>query len=50
MSDLLKVKCQFFFILSAGNSALQRFLDETADMSSDGRAKHLEENTVRKTF
>lgn len=27
-----------------GNSALQTFLDETADMSSDGRAKHLEKN------
>lgn len=39
----------FFFILSASGSVLQKFLDETADMSSDDRAKHLEKNMVRKT-
>lgn len=39
----------FFFILSESGSVLQKFLDETADMSSDERAKHLEKNMVRKT-
>lgn len=50
LMDMLKFKCQIiFFILSASGSVLQKFLDETADMSSDDRAKHLEKNMVRKT-
>lgn len=32
---------------SDGASALKKFLDETANMSPDDRAKHLEKNQVK---
>lgn len=34
---------------SANGSVLQKFLDETANMSPDDRAKHLENNKVGQT-
>lgn len=35
-------------LISATGSILKKFLDETANMSADGRAKHLENNKVNK--
>lgn len=35
-------------LISATGSILKKFLDETADMSADGRAKHLENSKVNK--
>lgn len=36
-----------FWVSSESDSALKKFLDETANMSADDRAKHLEKNQVR---
>lgn len=35
-------------LISATGSILKKFLDETENMSADGRAKHLENNKVNK--
>lgn len=34
-------------VFSESDSALKKFLDETANMSADDRAKHLEKNKVK---
>lgn len=47
MAYLFSINLMLLF--SASGSVLKKFLDETANMSPDDRAKHLEKNQVRKT-
>lgn len=42
-------KFNIFSYFSANGSVLQKFLDETANMYPDDRAKHLENNKVGQT-
>lgn len=46
-SIVLLMKLMLLFVFSDTDSALKKFLDETANMSADDRAKQLENNKVQ---
>lgn len=46
-SIILLMKLMLLFVFSDTDSALKKFLDETANMSADDRAKQLENNKVQ---
>lgn len=46
-NGFIKEKKNLVFLLSESASVLKKFLDETAKMSADDRAKHLDKNKVR---